>query len=44
LPDTSLGGQQPTDELDGVVPQPCSMRVPQNGAAIVKALLAEGST
>jgi hypothetical protein len=22
LPDTTLGGQQPTDELNGVVPQP----------------------
>jgi hypothetical protein len=41
LRDTPFFGQQPSDELDRVVPESRRVRVPKNGAAIVKALLTQ---
>jgi hypothetical protein len=41
LADAALFGEKPPDELDGVVPEPRGVRVPENGAAIVEALLAQ---
>jgi hypothetical protein len=40
----ALGGQQATDELDRVVPQSRRERIPEDGAAIVEALLAQRTT
>jgi hypothetical protein len=44
LADAALFGEKPPDELDGVVPEPRGVRVPENGAAIVEALLAQWAT
>jgi hypothetical protein len=44
LSDTTLGRQQATDELNRIVPQPRRVSVPQDRAAIVKALLTQWTT